>query len=31
MRKVKIGSKKKRIDYEYEEYCFAVLKYNSFI
>lgn len=29
MRKVKIGSKKKRIDYEYEEYCFAVLKYNS--
>lgn len=28
MRKVKIGSKKKRIDYEYNEYCFAIIKYK---
>ena len=28
MRKVKIGSKKKRIDYDYEEYCFAIIKYK---
>lgn len=28
MRKVKIGTRKKRIDYEYEEYCFAIIKYG---
>ncbi len=28
MRKVKIGSKKKCIDYEYEEYCYAIIRHK---
>ena len=28
MRKIKIGSKKKRIDYAYKEYCFAIIRYK---
>ena len=28
MKKVKTGIRKKTVDYEYEEYCFAIIKYK---
>ena len=28
MRKVKVGTRKKYVDYDYEEYCFAIIKYK---